>query len=183
MTSANTYREILKFWFEELAPKQWWVKDPVLDQLIRDRFSEVHARATRCELFAWRQVAGGRLAEIIVLDQFSRNMFRGSPFAFAYDALALALAQEAVSAGADKLLSPEERTFIYMPYMHSESLAIHEVAVELFRRNGLQGNLDYELKHKAIIERFGRYPHRNEILGRESTAAELEFLKQPGSSF
>jgi uncharacterized protein (DUF924 family) len=177
------HQEILKFWFEELEPKQWWVKDFELDQLIIARFSEIHDRAARCELAGWRKNASGRLAEIIVLDQFSRNMFRGSPFSFAYDNLALALSQEAISAGADQLLSPVERNFIYMPFMHSESLQIHEEAVELFRRNGQQGNFEYELKHKAIIERFGRYPHRNEVLGRASTEAELEFLQQPGSSF
>jgi len=110
-------------------------------------------------------------------------MFRGSSLSFAQDALALALSQEAVSAGADEALKPVERSFLYMPFMHSESLKIHEVAVELFRRNGLEGNLDYELKHKAIIERFGRYPHWNATLGRESTQEEIEFLKQPGSSF
>ena len=177
------HQEILKFWFEELEPKQWWVKDFELDQLIIARFSEIHDRAARCEFAGWRKNASGRLAEIIVLDQFSRNMFRGSPFSFAYDNLALALSQEAISAGADQLLSPVERNFIYMPFMHSESLQIHEEAVELFRRNGQQGNFEYELKHKAIIERFGRYPHRNEVLGRASTEAELEFLQQPGSSF
>ena len=176
-------QEILKFWFEDLEPKQWWVKDCELDQLIIVRFSDVHTRAGRCELSGWRKEASGRLAEIIVLDQFSRNMFRGSPLSFAYDPLALALSQEAISVGADQLLSPAERNFIYMPFMHSESLPVHEEAVELFRRNGQQGNFEYELKHKAIIERFGRYPHRNEVLGRASTEAELEFLQQPGSSF
>jgi uncharacterized protein (DUF924 family) len=110
-------------------------------------------------------------------------MFRDSPLSFAYDSLALALAQEAVSLGADQALSPTERNFIYMPFMHSEYLQIHETAVELFRRNGQQGNLDYEFKHKEIIEKFGRYPHRNNILGRESTAEELAFLQQPGSGF
>ena len=177
------HQEILKFWFEELEPKQWWVKDFELDQLIIARFSEIHDRAARCELAGWRKNASGRLAEIIVLDQFSRNMCRGSPLSFAYDPLALALSQEAISAGADQLLSPVERNFIYMPFMHSESLQIHEEAVELFRRNGQQGNFEYELKHKVIIERFGRYPHRNEVLGRASTADEIEFLQQPGSSF
>ena len=177
------YSEILKFWFEELEPKQWWVKDLVLDQLIIARFSETHARATRCELSGWRKTAQGRLAEIIVLDQFSRNMFRGSALSFAYDPLALALSQEAISSGADQQLVPVERNFIYMPFMHSESLQIHEEAVELFRSNGEQGSLDYELKHKVIIERFGRYPHRNKALDRVSTDDEIEFLKQPGSSF
>lgn len=177
------HQEILKFWFEELEPKQWWVKDLELDQLIIARFSEIHDRASRCELSGWRKDASGRLAEIIVLDQFSRNMFRGSPLSFAYDALALALSQEAISSGTDQRLTPVERNFIYMPFMHSESLQIHEDAVELFRSNGQQGNFDYELKHKAIIERFGRYPHRNKVMGRESTDDEIDFLQQPGSSF
>ena len=177
------HQEINKFWFKELEPKQWWVKDTKLDRLIIDRFSDVHARATRCELFGWRKSAEGRLAEIIVLDQFSRNMFRGSPLSFAYDSLSLALAQEAISTCADRLLSQAEKTFLYMPFMHSESLQIHEVAVELFRNNGQQASLDYEYKHKGIIERFGRYPHRNEALGRGSTAEEIKFLQQPGSGF
>jgi uncharacterized protein (DUF924 family) len=177
------YREILKFWFEEIEPSQWWKKDENLDRTITERFSDIHARASRCELFDWRKDARGRLAEVIVLDQFSRNMFRGSPLSFAYDPLALALAQEAVSIGADELLEQNERGFLYMPFMHSESLKIHEVATELFRRNGNQNSLDFEMKHKAIIERFGRYPHRNSILGRESTEEEIRFLKQPGSGF
>lgn len=177
------HQEILKFWFEDTEPAQWWKKDENFDRIIIERFSELHRRATRCELFEWRKDARGRLAEIVVMDQFSRNMFRGSPLSFAHDALALALSQEAVSAGADRTLSPVEQSFLYMPFMHSESVKIHEVAVELFRKNGIQSNLDFELKHKAIIERFGRYPHRNAILGRESTQEEIEFLKQPGSSF
>jgi len=177
------YPEILKFWFEESQPAQWWKKDENFDRAIIARFSDAHRRAACCELFEWRKDPRGRLAEIIVLDQFSRNMFRGSPQSFAHDTLALALAQEAVSVGADQALNAVERSFLYMPYMHSESLEIHAVAVELFRRNGIPGNLEFELKHKAIIERFGRYPHRNGILGRASTPEEIEFLKQPGSGF
>lgn len=177
------YEEILGFWFEEIEPSKWWKKDEDFDRSLIQRFSGIHAQAARCELFDWRAIPRGRLAEIIVLDQFSRNMFRGSPLAFANDALALALAQEAVSAGADEALSPVQRSFLYMPYMHSESLKIHDVAVDLFRRNGIKGNLDFEIKHKSIIERFGRYPHRNSILGRASTEDEIEFLKQPGSGF
>ena len=177
------YEDILRFWFEEIEPAQWWKKDEDFDRSLIQRFSDIHAQAARCELLDWRVTSRGRLAEIIVLDQFSRNMFRDTPLAFANDALALALAQEAVAAGADEALSPVQRSFLYMPYMHSESLKIHEIAVELFRRNGIQGNLDFELKHKAIIERFGRYPHRNSILGRASTEDEIEFLKQPGSGF
>jgi len=177
------YREILRFWFEETDPAKWWAKDETFDLSIRARFAEIHARATRCELFEWRAEARGRMAEIIVLDQFSRNMFRGSPLSFANDALALALAQEAIAARAEQALSPIERSFLYLPFMHSESPAIHAVAIELYRKNGIQGNLDFEIKHKQIIERFGRYPHRNAILGRQSTEEEIEFLKQPGSGF
>lgn len=177
------YQGVLSFWFEETPPAQWWKQDAAFDRLVAERFAELHAQAARCELFEWRTSAAGRLAEVIVLDQFSRHLFRDTPGAFACDALALALAQEAVHAGADRELKPVERSFLYMPFMHSESLVIHEVAVRLFERNGIADNLDYELRHKAIIERFGRYPHRNAMLGRESTPDEVEFLKQPGSRF
>ena len=177
------HHQILEFWFEETRPEQWWRKDEGFDALLIERFSEVHARASCCELFEWRKHPEGRLAEIIVLDQFSRNIFRDTPGAFATDAVSLALAQEAVSRGEDRELTPLQRSFLYMPYMHSESLRIHEVAVELFRANGIQSNLDFELRHKRIIEKFGRYPHRNEILGRQSTAEEIEFLTRPGSGF
>lgn len=177
------HEEILRFWFEELEPAQWWAKDEQLDRLIIARFATVHTQATRCELYRWRKNPRGRLAEIIILDQFSRNMFRDSPLSFAYDPLALALAQEAISAGVEQDLPQQERSFLYLPFMHSESLKIHEVAVGLYQNNGLQGNLDYELKHKKIIERFGRYPHRNRVLGRESTTEEIAFLQQPGSGF
>jgi uncharacterized protein (DUF924 family) len=123
------------------------------------------------------------LAEIIVLDQFSRNMFRDTAMGFAQDGLALVLAQEAVSQGVDQELSLTQRAFLYMPFMHSESLVIHDLAVKFFSQQGMEGNLDFEFRHKAIIEQFGRYPHRNAVLGRQSTPEELEFLKQPGSAF
>jgi uncharacterized protein (DUF924 family) len=176
-------KDVLHFWFKEVKPSQWWVKDDGFDHLIFDRFSALHAQANRCELYPWRKSPRGRLAEIIVLDQFSRNMFRDTPAAFASDALALALSQEAIAAKADIDLGDQERSFLYMPFMHSESLVIHEHAVELFERSGSESGLKFELKHKAIIERFGRYPHRNTILSRESTPEEIDFLKQPGSSF
>jgi len=177
------YQQVLDFWFEEIEPVMRWKKDDGFDALIVERFSQIHTRACRCELFEWRRQPQGRLAEIIVLDQFSRNMFRDSALAFANDAQALTLAQEAIACGADKSLTQEQRSFLYMPFMHSESLQIHEVAVELFSQNNGGSNLDYELKHKNIIETFGRYPHRNKVLGRQSTAEELEFLTRPGSSF
>ncbi len=177
------YREIIKFWFEDIEPKQWWVKSDDFDRLIRDRFSGVHAQAIRGELFAWRATSQGRLAEILVLDQFSRNMYRDTPLAFASDPLALVLAQEAIAAGADQELSPVERSFLYMPFMHSESRLIHDRAVELYQQNGIQDNLDFELKHQEIILKYGRYPHRNAILGRQSTEQEIAFLQTPGSGF
>lgn len=179
----SDYQSILQFWFEELTPKNWFAKDQNLDRRIADRFSTLHQKATQCELFPWRQHARGRLAEIIVLDQFSRNIFRDSALAFAYDALSLALAQEAVACGADVDMNPNEKSFLYMPYMHSESPEIHTIAEKLFDQPGLEYNFEFELKHKAIIDRFGRYPHRNSLLGRESTEEEIEFLKQPGSGF
>jgi uncharacterized protein (DUF924 family) len=177
------YKDVLNFWFNELTPDQWWAKDEQLDGVIKERFSDFHAQAARCELVDWRMAAKGRLAEIIILDQFSRNIFRDAPQAFANDPLALALAQEALAVGADKALSPVERSFLYLPFMHSESAKIHQVAVVLYRELGISGNLDFEIQHQNIIERFGRYPHRNKILGRESTPEEIEFLQQPGSSF
>ena len=175
--------DVLKFWFEEVAPKQWWTVDPAFDALIARRFGELLGQAAQGELFDWRGTAKGRLAEIIVLDQFSRNIHRNTPLAFAQDAMALALAQEAVASGADQSLVPPERSFLLMPFMHSESRKIHVQAERLFRTNGAEDNDSFELRHKAIIDRFGRYPHRNDILGRASTPEEIEFLKQPGARF
>jgi uncharacterized protein (DUF924 family) len=175
--------EVLHFWFEEITPEQWWKVDPDLDELIVKRFSALHAQANRCELFAWRSEPRGRLAEIIVLDQLSRNMYRNHPRAFASDPLALALAQEAVAAGADQALSTEQRGFLYMPYMHSESRIVHNAADALFKAYTSEKRHEFELRHKAIIDRFGRYPHRNEILGRESTEEERAFLAEPGAGF
>ena len=177
------YRDILAFWFEETKPKSWWIADPEFDALIRSRFEGVLHQAAQCELFGWRNSPKGRLAEIIVLDQFSRNIYRNTPMAFAQDPLALALAQEAITAGADNVLKPLERSFLFLPFMHSESRIIHERAEILYRENGLEDNYQFELRHKAIIDRFGRYPHRNEILGRMSSEEEIDFLKQSGSKF
>lgn len=186
---ATTAEDVLTFWFEEVEPAQHWKKDLDFDRMIQQRFGKLLERASQCELFPWRQAntaqgsALGRLAEIIVLDQFSRNIYRDQPQSFQQDALALALAQEAVAQGCLKHLAPPLQAFLLMPYMHSESAAVHEQAVTLFEQYGSEGNLDFERRHKAIIDQFGRYPHRNVILGRPSTQSELEFLQQPGSSF
>lgn len=178
-----TLDEVLNFWFNELSPKDWFSASEKVDSQLRERYFDLHKHAAACELFYFRATPEGRLAEILILDQFSRNIHRGTAAAFASDPLALALAQEAVAAGIDAKISLGQKAFLYMPFMHSESLAIHEEAVKLFTQAGLQSNLEFELRHKKIIERFGRYPHRNVSLGRHSTEAELEFLKIPGSGF
>ncbi|MCJ2375947.1 DUF924 domain-containing protein [Vibrio sp. ZSDZ34] len=177
------YTDVLTFWFDDLTPQQWFAGGDDIDHLIAERFAILHQQAAHGELGSWRSDALGRLSEVIVLDQFSRNLYRGQALSFACDGMALVLAQEAIAMGLDKELSAQQRTFLYMPFMHSESLVIHEQAVALFQANGNELNLDFELRHKAIIERFGRYPHRNAILGRESTPEELTFLQEPGSSF
>lgn len=175
--------DVLRFWFEDTAPAQWWKVDPAFDATVRERFGTLLAAAAAGECFGWRTTARGRLAEVIVLDQFPRNIHRGTAAAFACDPMALALAQEAVAADALAALAPVERSFLLLPYMHSESRRIHEVAERLYREHAPPENHDFELRHKAIIDRFGRYPHRNAILGRDSTPEEREFLTQPGSSF
>ena len=177
------YHEVIDFWFKDIEPASWWVKDVEFDRAMINKFQLCHQAAVKCELSHWRKTAHGRLAEIIVLDQFSRNMYRDTAQSFSYDALALALAQEAIASGADKELTAIQRSFLYMPFMHSESLLLHEDAVKLYQANGIANNLEFELKHKVIIERFGRYPHRNIILNRQSTPEELTFLSQPNSSF
>lgn len=175
--------EVLKFWFKDIEPSQHWVKDPSFDELIANKFGELHKRAIACELYQWRKTAQGSLAEIIVLDQFSRNIYRDQSAAFDSDPLALALSQRAIESNMDKELTIQECSFLYMPFMHSESPEIHVEAVKLYEKLGTSGSLEFELKHKEIIDRFGRYPHRNNILGRVSTAEEIQFLQQPNSSF
>jgi uncharacterized protein (DUF924 family) len=175
--------EVLSFWFEEIDPRMWWVAEPAFDAMLRERFGPTLEQAARGELFPWRASPGGRLAEVIVLDQFSRNIHRNTPRAFAQDPMALALAQEAVSLGVLERLRPAERPFLLMPWMHSESPRIHVEAERLFREWAPEESYRFELRHKAIVDRFGRYPHRNAILGRESSPEEVEFLKQPGSGF
>jgi len=174
---------ILHFWFTELTPKQHFAKDAALDEAIRTRFGATLEAAAKCELFAWRATPEGRLAEVLVLDQFSRNVYRATAHAFAQDALALALAQELVASGQDRSLPLAQRSFAYMPYMHSESALVHAQAVALFSQPGLEDTLSFELRHQEIITRFGRYPHRNTILGRQSTPEELAFLSEAGSGF
>lgn len=172
-------QKVIAFWFEELSPSQWFKKDPELDAEIRNRFGETYERVVRGETASWREIPKGRLAEVLVLDQFSRNMFRGEAKAFAADPLALRLAKEAIRSGDDKTLPKRMRHFLYMPFMHSESRADHRQALWLFFSLLPEGwrALLFEWKHWRIIARFGRYPHRNAVLGRESTPEEKVFLE------
>ncbi len=179
----HQFETVIHFWFDELEPKQHWVKGEALDQLIVQRFGQVHEAAVSGELWQWRETPEGRLGEILVLDQFSRNMFRNQARSFASDGMALVLAQEAISQKADQALPVNQRAFVYLPFMHSESLEIHTQALRLFDQPGMENNLKFEFQHQAIIERFGRYPHRNAILGRDSSQEEQAFLQQPGSTF
>ncbi|HAG72458.1 MAG TPA: DUF924 domain-containing protein [Gammaproteobacteria bacterium] len=176
-------KEVINFWFGEIEPGQRFKKDPDFDEQIRTRFKSLHKKATQGLLYRWRDHPLDALAEIILLDQFSRNMYRDSSKAFAWDNLALILAQEAIRRKMDLELSDTQRAFMYMPFMHSESAEIHEIAIFLFDHPGLENNFNYELRHKQIIDRFGRYPHRNKVLRRKSTPEEIEFLNQPGSDF
>jgi uncharacterized protein (DUF924 family) len=194
--------QVLAFWFGTLDAQgladaahveRWWRKDPQLDAEIRSRFQADWEELTRAPA---APPADPRelLAQVIVLDQFSRNMFRGDPRSFSADPQALALARSAVAAGMDQSLPGHLRVFLYMPFMHSEQLADQDECVRLFAafrdqvpdgsfHAGLESNLRFAEQHRDIIARFGRFPHRNEVLGRPSTPEETEFLKQPGSSF
>ena len=173
----------LRFWFSELEPRQHFVKDTKLDGEIKTRFQEILNQARNCELFQWRNTSRGRLAEIIVLDQFSRNIHRETPASFSADPQALTLSQEALNLSDHHHLETQQKAFLYMPFMHSESLLIQDESVHLFEDLGIEDYVNYAIKHREVIRRFGRFPHRNHILGRTSTAEEMEFLKQPGSSF
>ncbi|QFU06137.1 hypothetical protein FIU82_14180 [Pseudoalteromonas sp. THAF3] len=174
------YESVYEFWFTHSSPQDWFKKSADFDATVKKQFLPTYEAARQGELYSWRKSARGALCEIIVLDQFPRNMFRDTAQAFATDALALCLAQNAVEKKFALELDDTERSFLYMPYMHSESQAIHVVAEQLFRP---LSNYKYELAHKEIIDRFGRYPHRNDILGRQSSDTEQAFLNQPGSRF
>lgn len=194
--------EILSFWFGELdelgraaqaCQDRWWSKDPALDAQIRQRFEPTHAAITRGELESWLDTPRTRLAYIVVLDQFSRNMFRDTAAAFASDPVALRAALTGIDAGMHRQLKLDERGIFYMPLMHSESLADQERCVALFlelasevtgsARASMLSRVGFAERHRDIVKKFGRFPHRNAVLGRKSTSDELEFLEGPGSSF
>lgn len=171
-------RAVLDFWFSEDSEARWFAPTPAFDQEVRRRFAERFAQAASDELRSWEESPEGCVALCILLDQMPRNMFRGSPRAFAADAKALAIAERAVSQGFDRTLSPEHKQFLYMPFLHSEELANQLRALALFEAAGLREALEHVKDRLALIRRFGRFPHRNAILGRTSTAEELKFMAQ-----
>jgi uncharacterized protein (DUF924 family) len=174
---------VLDFWFKEHGPKDWFAKNPDFDAKIRDRFGALHAAAARGELDGWAETAEGALALILVLDQFSRNLYRNSAKAFASDAKALRLARRVVDQGLHDGLGELERVFVFLPFEHSESPSDQELSVRYFAPYADKTYVDAAEKHKAIIDRFGRFPHRNAALGRDSTPEEIAFLAGPESSF
>ena len=199
---SDRIEDVLDFWFGELnelgcsSPehrRRWWTKSDAFDEAIKSHFLHDYEAIVAGERDAWRNTARGALAYIIILDQFSRNMFRGAPEMFSADELAREVCCEGLDAGFDAELSFDERVFFYLPLEHSEEMADHRRCIELFESladrapEPLEGDakyyLDFAARHKAMIERFGRYPHRNETLGRASTPDETEFLEEPGSSF
>ena len=176
-------KQVLEFWFNQQHQAFWFAKNNDFDGKIRQNFLSILKSAMQGECESWRETTKGRLAEIIVLDQFSRNIYRDMSKAFSQDGMALILAQMIVKQQDFIDLSVAERNFALMPFMHSESQVIHNRAVVFFEQFSDTKTLEFELKHKIIIDEFGRYPHRNSILGRQSTQAEIKFLQQPNSSF
>lgn len=174
------YSDVLTFWFEEAGAKAWFKKSDRFDETVRERFTDTWNAARQGECWTWRESPAGRCAEIIVLDQFSRNMFRDDGRAFAQDNMALTLAQWAVQSGQDQHMDAQQRYFTYMPYMHSESLVVHAEAERLFTALGNENALHYEYKHQEVLRRFGRYPGRNAALHRKNSAAEQRYLDEGG---
>ncbi|MBT5572551.1 MAG: DUF924 domain-containing protein [Alphaproteobacteria bacterium] len=181
--------DVLNFWFEESGPDKWFEKSNLFDDEIRQRFGETTEAARHGQLEDWMGTPRGRLAQIILIDQFSRNLYRDSPLTWSADDRVLALAKLMIADGQDLPLSHAERKFVYMPFMHSEVLADQERSITLFGMLAEEGpedggyTLEYAVLHRDIVAQFGRFPHRNEILGRKSTPEEIAFLKEPNSSF
>ena len=181
MVEKASYDVVLDFWYKELTPEDHFKKDPDIDALIKERFGKLLQACAQGELHHWRHSPEGAVAEIILLDQITRNIYRDSPLMFSNDALALSIAQLAIQLGYMDKLSEPMRQQVLLPFMHSESLKLHDEALALYRQYKLDDT--WEVKHRDIIVKFGRYPHRNEMLGRMSSPEEHAFLKESGSSF
>jgi uncharacterized protein (DUF924 family) len=175
------YNAVLDFWYSPINKTKWFIQDPAFDNEILNKFFIFYQSALKNELKDWANTPHGSLALVIILDQFPRNMFRGTAKSYVTDEMALSITKKAISIGFDQKLNLQEKQFLYMPLMHSENIEDQKLSVELFVFD--QNSLSYAKKHKDIIERFGRFPHRNLILDRNSTKEEVSFLKQPGSSF
>lgn len=182
-TPALKPDQILHFWFETLRPADWYRADAALDDLVRNRLGALHEMAVAGSLDHWQEEPEGALALIILLDQVSRNIFRGQRRAFASDEMARGVLSGALERAFEKRLIRKKRVFLYMPLMHSEKLADQEQSVALYTALGIENNLDYAVRHRDVIKRFSRFPHRNAILSRKSTAEETEYLSQPGAGF
>lgn len=169
-------QEILDFWFSDEVRKLWFKSTPEFDALLRERFEALWTRASNGELDDWLQSAAGCLALVLVLDQFPLNMFRGQAQSFVSEAQSREVARLAIDKGFDQDLDARARAFLYMPFMHSEVLADQQLALQLFAQPGLEDNLRFARHHHHIIEKFGRFPHRNKALGRESSESEIEYL-------
>jgi uncharacterized protein (DUF924 family) len=178
-----TPEEVYSFWFEKCSREQWFQPALSLDEEIRDRFGDTHLALAGGVIGSWHASPENRLATVVVLDQFPRHIYRETPLAFATDGLALREAKLAVEAGADRLVRKECRAFFYLPFEHAEDIAEQERAVSLFQALGDAEYLDYAIRHRDVIASFGRFPHRNAIIGRASTPAELEYLAAPGAGF
>jgi uncharacterized protein (DUF924 family) len=176
----RTAEDVIHFWCVEHDKEDWFGGKPEFDARLEAEFGETHPHVARGEAWHWRRIPEGRLAEVIVLDQFSRQLHRGSAEAFAQDKMALVLAQEAIAAGADQIVEPVRRAFFYLPFMHAESLVSQDEGVKLYEKLGDAEQLDYMEKHREVIRRFGRFPFRNKALGRESTAEELAYMEEQG---
>ncbi|MDH3690049.1 MAG: DUF924 domain-containing protein [Gammaproteobacteria bacterium] len=174
---------VLAFWFKELEPKQWFEKGGAVDDMIHTRFQSLYERLAELVPSQWKGSAEGCLAAIIVLDQFPRNLFRNNARAFVTDNASLALAKHAINQGLDQKLTTVQRKFLYMPFQHSEDAADQTQSVQLFTQLGDEPTLEYAKQHKEVIDRFGRFPHRNAVLGRDSTEEELAFIAESGSGF
>lgn len=170
------YPDILDFWFEQLSSDDWFEESEALDLKMVEKFIVIHSMGITGELFKWRDEPLGRLAEIILIDQFSRNIYRDDAKAYTSDTMALILAEEGIRNNIQKEFTTSYKQFLYMPFMHSESKLIHETAIKLFSEPGLEKSLSYELSQKSIIDRFGRFPKRNKILGRVNTSEEEIYL-------
>lgn len=176
-------RDVLTFWFEALKPEQQFAKDDAVDAEIRERFASCRDFLLATGAAGWRDRPDNLLAAVILLDQFSRNIHRGSPDAYAADDLALSLTIEAIGKGWDKEMPPEHATFLYMPLMHAENPEAQRLCLEKFTALGRAENLRYAMEHAVVIEQFGRFPSRNAALGRQSTAEELAYLERPDAGW